>query len=558
MINLAFNTLLVLYLFAPFGIILQKKNLNNFIDFSKLLINCSIIICFICLSLNFFFSINKFITTLFLIIPIYIILKYRKVFFSFDYLKFILISSFLLFFLIVESNVYRPDAGLYHLPYIKILNEEKIIFGLSNLHFRYGHVSIIQYFSAFSNNLLFGSNGIVFAQGIIAVAVILNFLSHLYNYNKSKIYNLHFFYILFFSIYIFYKMIRYSEYGNDASAHFIFFFLVSEILRNKRFNIDDFLYWLIIAVFIALNKTTMLLSFLLLIPFVFKIKIKEILKNRKFYFCIIFFVLWMIKSLIVSGCLIYPIESSCLKNLSWTNIDKVIKVSSDSEVWAKAWPEYKSSIGNDEKTLSNEEYLQNFRWLSYWSVKHLKYIINLLTPYILFNLILFCLLRIIYRNKNYNTFSVDNINYKLLALLGISILIWFLKSPIYRYGYSYIISFISFIFAIIFYKNFSHLNLKKTTNILLALFFVIFFSKNSLRIFNNDNAYFNYPWPKYYSLKINNEVPKYKEYKLNNVKFYSPINGYCMYNRNLCTNYESILKEIKIYKKYDYMLIVHK
>ena len=49
-----------------------------------------------------------------------------------------------------------------------------------------------------------------------------------------------------------------------------------------------------------------------------------------------------------------------------------------------------------------------------------------------------------------------------------------------------------------------------------------------------------------------------KEYKLNNVKFYSPINGYCMYNRNLCTNYDSILKEIKIYKKYNYMLIVHK
>ena len=117
-------------------------------------------------------------------------------------------------------------------------------------------------------------------------------------------------------------MIRYSEYGNDASAHFIFFFLVSEILKNKKFNINDFLYWLIIAVFIALNKTTMLLSFLLLIPFVFKIKIKEILKNRKFYFCITFFVLWMIKSLIVSGCLIYPIKSLCFKNLSWTNEDK--------------------------------------------------------------------------------------------------------------------------------------------------------------------------------------------------------------------------------------------
>ena len=68
-----------------------------------------------------------------------------------------------------ESNVYRPDAGLYHLPYIGILNSEKIILGLSNLHFRYAHTSILQYFSAASNNIIFGDNGIVFAQALIAV-----------------------------------------------------------------------------------------------------------------------------------------------------------------------------------------------------------------------------------------------------------------------------------------------------------------------------------------------------------------------------------------------------
>ena len=89
--------------------------------------------------------------------------------------------------------MYRPDAGLYHLPYVKILNDEKIIFGLSNLHSRYGHISIIQYLSAISNNLIFKENGIVFAQALIASSVIINFAYKIYNYNKKNEYNFHFF-----------------------------------------------------------------------------------------------------------------------------------------------------------------------------------------------------------------------------------------------------------------------------------------------------------------------------------------------------------------------------
>ena len=46
---------------------------------------------------------------------------------------------------IFKSELFRPDAGLYHLPFTKILNEEKLILGLSNLHFRFGHTSILQY-----------------------------------------------------------------------------------------------------------------------------------------------------------------------------------------------------------------------------------------------------------------------------------------------------------------------------------------------------------------------------------------------------------------------------
>ena len=57
------------------------------------------------------------------------------------------------FLLICCSTVNRPDAGLYHL-YTSIINENKIIFGITNLHFRFGHVSIIQYLSSAFNNYI--------------------------------------------------------------------------------------------------------------------------------------------------------------------------------------------------------------------------------------------------------------------------------------------------------------------------------------------------------------------------------------------------------------------
>ena len=69
--------------------------------------------------------------------------------------------------LIFKSNIFRPDAGLYHLPYTKILNEEKIIIGLTNLHFRFGHVSILQYINSLNNNYINNEIGIVLPISIL-------------------------------------------------------------------------------------------------------------------------------------------------------------------------------------------------------------------------------------------------------------------------------------------------------------------------------------------------------------------------------------------------------
>ena len=163
MFAIIFSSLLVVILFTPFGLILSNKNQKNLDYFSTQLLYGTVILSFIALSLNFFFPLNKFLNSLILILPIFFLFWKKEIYFKKEFFIFIIFSALIILFLIYKSNVYRPDAGLYHLPYIKILNEEKIIFCLSNLHFRYAHISIIQYLAAISNNIIFGV-GIVFAQ----------------------------------------------------------------------------------------------------------------------------------------------------------------------------------------------------------------------------------------------------------------------------------------------------------------------------------------------------------------------------------------------------------
>ena len=171
MIEILLLGFLATYIYTPYGYIIQKG--NNIRSYSLQLIFAIIILTFFALLINFFNPISELVSSFFILLGIFIIIRNRNVFLKKKYIIFCFLSSIIIFLLITSSNVYRPDAGLYHLPFISILNNEKIIFGLSNLHFRYGHTSILQYTSAIFNNLIFTEKGISFPSSLIAASVIL-------------------------------------------------------------------------------------------------------------------------------------------------------------------------------------------------------------------------------------------------------------------------------------------------------------------------------------------------------------------------------------------------
>ena len=130
----------------------KKDYLAN--EFPFIIILGLLISSFISIFLNFFFPINNLITSIFLsitsILGIIYILKDK----NFNNFLYIILISLIVFLLVFKStNV--VDFGLYHAPYIGIVNSEKIVIGLVNIHFRFGYSSIIQNAMAIYNIPIF-------------------------------------------------------------------------------------------------------------------------------------------------------------------------------------------------------------------------------------------------------------------------------------------------------------------------------------------------------------------------------------------------------------------
>ena len=115
----------------------EIENKNSY--YTQKIIFGIIFISFIALTLHFFIPLSPANNSLvFLTILVLFICKrkIRNKIFNTQILLPTLIVSLISFFIIYKSNVYQPDAGLYHLPYTGLINSEKINFGVANIHHR--------------------------------------------------------------------------------------------------------------------------------------------------------------------------------------------------------------------------------------------------------------------------------------------------------------------------------------------------------------------------------------------------------------------------------------
>jgi hypothetical protein len=370
------------------GNALIKNRTVSISEICKIGIFGSIVLSSLSLFLNFFLPIDQNISSivffLFLIFSTIYFLKKKTLKKT---LIISIISGAITTLMLTLDNIYRPDAGLYHLPYTKIINENKIIFGVANIHFRFGHISIVQYLNAIYNNKLFKDNGILLPVASIFSLLIIYFIAEIYNeFKNKKIYSLYIFLVL---AYIFYGYNRYSEFGNDALGHLLLIFISSIFIKNikpkeNKITIKELI---LLSVFIFMNKPTLIGVFAIPLYYIFSLRKKNILFNKTNIYTIIFLLLWLIKNIITSGCLIYPVARTCFSDLSWYSNDERFTINSkiqslDNEAWTKGWPDKKDS------NIKQQDYIKGFSWLPVWSTHHGLDILKKLSVFLLFLIII--------------------------------------------------------------------------------------------------------------------------------------------------------------------------
>lgn len=458
---------------------------------------------------------------------------------------------FSIFFALFISfdNVNRPDAGLYHLPLISILNENKIIFGSANLHFRFGHTSIVQYLEAGFNNIIFKDLGILIPKTIFYFAILKYFLKEFYlNINTKRSYFTILSFLIIFQI--LYDMNRYSYHGNDVPAHLIIYFVSYYFLRNSLSNFNNFFFISLLCLFSFQIKSTSILMLILPLTIIFfsKEKFKFFFKY-KYTIILVFFFMWLIKNILISGCLIFPIKQTCLSNIYWnssllSSANDVYKVSEENEAWAKGWPD------RVDTSLNYTEYLKS-NWVKTWSQNHGKKVV--LKKVILLIIII---LMIYFVNRNVNKY-LKIIPYYLkkssvlFSIMFIGFSIWFFKFPTYRYGSSYIVG--SLIFSQFYiFKDFV---LEKKFQKYLKIFVIFIILIISLKYLSKYDKQKNI-WPNIYSFSDTSRVPiKFKKiYKKDSFLYFNAEDKLCMYSPSPCTNipvHSNIkLKDIYGYKIY--------
>ena len=582
MYEIIFNSTILIFTLISAGhffskIILQN---NNQLEISHYGILGIIFLSIISFILNLIAPLNEMISNFIFIFIIlnFFIIKFKNKLQITNFIKKIIPLILLNILLISYSNYYDPDGAWYHLPFSRLINDYKIILGSASLHPMFGSHSILQYFAASLHNSLTGPNGVLFVNSLIGAFFLMFFYE---KYKLEKNFYLKIF--LFMALVLFFiEMNRVSEYGNDTGGHLFFIltiFFSLKILLEKKLTPIAFKEICLLSLFTFFIKP--LLIFILFIPAWLYIK-NNLYKNFSFVplFSVLITFFWLSKNTLLTGCLIYPLNFTCIEKLSWYSSNPNFLISAKnssqfSELHSKGWKNFDQNIRkfvNYENELEKKENFKNsFKWVnSYIEGGYYNNILKKVDYYIIFLSLVFLILFYLSkksrlrREKLFKKGDLKKINI-LLYLNLIFFFIFIIKFPDGRYGLSYMFVVIYFIFIYIFcYLNFNlrFLKLVKILNFFLIILFTVFLLKNSMKILTQNEIASPLPDINYKNSQIFKKMSK----KIENGKifdiYYGDAKNIRFAEKNLCKYFKSpcipngkSIDDFIIEKKSDYLIL---
>ena len=412
------------------------------------------------------------------------------------------------------TNNLHDDAYLYQLPYINYLQSYKIMFGLVSLNefaaYSHGFYDVMALFK-----VPFYSNQLLFILPVIFTAFFCIFLTENFKDNNNLI--KYFFYIIFFII--LFRFTRSKQFGTDLPVICLIFLIQIYILNFLEKNKDIFfLKALIIFLFSIFFKIYAVFSIIYFLVFIkyFKQYIILFFKKKKILILLAFVCLISFsKHFIHSGCLIYPISSTCFdkSDISWSFGSRAIELRKISlEAGAKGIRAYIRDK-NKLELITSEQYIEKFKYTYHKNVIKDPDFERFLVVLSIFLLLLIFSYTNKFIKKQERYFIFNNLSKLNSLILILPALLWLIYLPQLRYGgYAYL----TLAFYVIFskFKLIDYVN-KKNLNTLLIIGILFFTIKNINRINQEITtkkfSIINYPLPVY--KKFN-----YQEKKKTNIK----------------------------------------
>jgi hypothetical protein len=556
-----FEALLANLTIAGYGIL--SKKIFNLSSFSENFINNFffgiILLSYVGIFINIFTPLTSVISYIVISLGLFLFFLNFKNFFNKIFFYQIIFCSFVVFFLLIKSNVY-DDFPLYYLPAITKITESNIVLGLSNIHFRFGHNFSIFYATALFKNNLLGYQWSYLIPALIYANFIVFLIVNIQKKNNNTL--LFFLSLCLLSLYLV-KFYDFGNHGLDIPASIYFFIIVFMFLKSFEKNIKDkeIINLLKKILIISLFLITLKISFIPAFVFSFIIIVKfwkKIVFIKKKNIIIIFlpFLIWIFSNLLITSCVIYPKKEFCI-DLPWASPEEKW-ISSPDEVfielsaWSKGWvdslPSRSMTFQTREDSINHQKSFLSSNWLVAYS-HHFK---NHVLKFIIISLIIVSLVtfylrqRLVTINKSDNRFLLFLFAYSILATSY-----WFFTAPLLRFGFSQLFIFIFSLFLLIFQKTIYHFSPKSIKYFIIFLLFVFLARNLNGSRDNNFNNNFFRPYPDVFSKSASKYLPAYNTVSLDDGILNITNGRECFDIPSPCTQFTTIdISRIKIVKRW--------
>ncbi len=464
---------------------------------------------------NFFLPLNNKIMIGLLFLPI--LLNIKNKFYNLNLRDiFTQLSIFVLINISIYTANFQYDAGFYHLNYQNWLRNEKIVFGLSNLHAPYGLSSISDFIAS-----IFWVNGNFIILHTIPIIFLASLGSFLFFHLTSK--RNTFFYLssIFLTIYMFLDNFGFNGGLNgfiqisgiikpdQGFAVLFYFFTLFFIytLNKKNYEENEIFFLACILLFSFQFRITSLFLFL---PFsVFLIiqrkSFEKTIITRIFTTLFLFF-LWTLKSFILSSCFFFPVIISCIDS---------------------AWGNSRSAESFTGHTLSfNNSYVFGENFIE-WVNEFLSWGRNTTTLLnFVLSLIAILIFSILFIKGNKNKIETTTLLFVIYTVL-VYLFIWILGSPDIRFFYGGFI-FITSLFAL---KKINQKIIINNSFIKISMYVVFFVSIALIPRIDSYRNLISNPLP-LYELKVPNTEYIYDESRW----YYPSVGDQCWINLDCVPN----------------------